>query len=61
VATVKQAFTIKYQGNKNAPVVEIAFAPGEEIKIVKEWKNETCLVRKGDGKVFNVQKKYLQS
>ena len=59
MATVKEAFKIKYQGNKNAPVADIAFAAGEEVKILKEWGNETCLVRKGDGKVFNVQKKYL--
>lgn len=59
MATVKEGFKVKYQGNKNVSVVDIGFTPGEEVKILKEWGNETCLVRKGDGKVFNVQKKYL--
>lgn len=59
MATVKEGFKIKYQGNKNSAVVDMAFTPGEEVKILKEWKNDTCLVRKGDGKVFNVEKKYL--
>jgi len=59
MATVKEAFTIQYQGNKNAPVVEVSFASGEQITILKEWKNESCLVKKADGKVFNVPKKHL--
>ena len=58
MAKVKEAFTAKYQGNKNSEVVEVAFASGEEVKVLKEWKGETCLVKKGD-KVFNVAKKYL--
>lgn len=59
MATVKEAFTIKFQGNKNAPVVEVSFASGEQVTILKEWKNEDYLVKKADGKVFNVPKKYL--
>jgi hypothetical protein len=43
----------------DASVADVAFASGEEVKVLKEWGNETCLVRKGDGKVFNVPKKYL--
>jgi len=58
MATVKEAFTAKYQGNKNAQVTEISFTPGEEVKVLKEWKGETCLIKKGD-RVFNVPKKYL--
>ena len=58
MAKVKEAFTVKYQGNKNAEIAEVSFAPGEEVKVLKEWKGETCLVKKGD-KVFNVPKKYL--
>jgi len=58
MATVKEAFTAKYQGNKNAQVTEISFSPGEEVKVLKEWKGETCLIKKGD-RVFNVPKKYL--
>lgn len=58
MARVKEAFTAKYQGNKNAEVTEVSFAPGEEVKVLKEWKGETCLVKKGD-KVFNVPTKYL--
>ena len=39
-------------------IVEVPFAPGEEVKVLKEWKNETCLLKKG-GQVFSVPKKYL--
>ncbi|MBI2991622.1 MAG: hypothetical protein HYY47_05735 [Deltaproteobacteria bacterium] len=58
MAKVKEAFTAKYQGNKNSQIVEVSFTPGEEVKVLKEWKDETCLVKKGDH-VFNVAKKYL--
>jgi hypothetical protein len=58
MATVKEAFKSKYQGNKNAEIVEVSFTPGEEVEVIKEWKDETCLVKKGD-QVFNVPKKYL--
>lgn len=58
MATVKEAFTAKYQGNKNASIVEVSFAAGEEVTVVKEWQGDSCLVKKGD-QVFNVAKKYL--
>ena len=58
MATVKEAFTAKYQGNLNVKIVEVSFAPGEELIVLEEWKDETCLVKKGD-QVFNVPKKYL--
>jgi len=58
MATIKEAFTLKYQGNKNAPIVEVAFAPGEEVQVLKEWKNDACLIKK-DNQIFNVAKKYL--
>lgn len=60
MATVKEGFTWKYQGNKNSPIVEVAFAPGEEVQVLKEWKDDTCLVKKG-GQVFNVPKKHLNA
>lgn len=58
MATVKEAFTAKYQGNTNAPVVEVSFSPGEEVAVLKEWEGDSCLVKKGD-QVFNVPKKML--
>ena len=58
MATVKEAFKAKYQGNKNAEIIEVSFNAGEEVKVIKEWKGETCLVKKGD-RVFNVPKKYF--
>lgn len=58
MATVKEAFKIKYQGNKNAPIVEVSFSAGEEVKVLKQWSNDACLVRKG-GQVFNVPKAKL--
>jgi hypothetical protein len=60
VATVKEPFTSKYRGNINSEVVEISFKPGEEVQILREWKNESCLIRKGN-QVFNVAKKYLNA
>lgn len=58
MAKVKEAFTMKHQGNKTAPIVEVSFAAGEEVQVLKEWKDDTCLVKK-DNQVFNVPKKYL--
>lgn len=58
MATVKEAFTLKYQGNINVEIEEVSFAAGEDVQVLKEWKGETCLVKKGD-KVFNVPKKFL--
>lgn len=58
MARVKEAFKMKYQGNKNAQIVEVAFAAGEDVQVLKEWKNDAYLVKKGN-QVFNVPKKYL--
>ncbi len=58
MATVKEAFTLKYQGNINVEIEEVSFAAGEDVQLLKEWKGETCLVKKGE-QVFNVPKKYL--
>lgn len=59
MATVKEAFTAKHQGSKNAPVEEVSFSPGEEVQVLKEWKNDACLIKTSDGKVFNVPKRHL--
>ncbi len=58
MATVKEAFTLRYQGNINVEIEEVSFAAGEDVQVLKEWKGETCLVKKGE-QVFNVPKKYL--
>ena len=58
MATIKEAFTLKYQVNLNVEIEEVSFASGEEVELLKEWKGETCLVKKGE-QVFNVPKKYL--
>ncbi|MCZ6452250.1 MAG: hypothetical protein O6918_15480 [Deltaproteobacteria bacterium] len=58
MATIKEAFTLKYQGNLNVEIEEVSFASGEEVELLKEWKGETCLVKKGE-QVFNVPKKFL--
>ncbi len=58
MATIKEAFTLKYQGNINVEIEEVSFAAGEDVQVLKEWKGETCLVKKGE-QVFNVPKKFL--
>ena len=58
MAKVKEAFTMKSQVNKTAPIVEVSFAAGEEVQVLKEWKNDAYLVKK-DNQVFNVPKKFL--
>lgn len=58
MAKIKEGVTLKYQGNKNAPIVDVSFAAGEEVQVLKEWKNDACLVKKG-AQVFNLPKKYL--
>ncbi|HWP57320.1 MAG TPA: hypothetical protein VNL14_05495 [Candidatus Acidoferrales bacterium] len=57
-ATVKEAFRWKYQANLNSEIVEVSFSPGETVSVLKEWKNDTCLIKKGN-QVFNVPRKYL--
>jgi hypothetical protein len=57
-ATVKEAFKWKYQGNINAQAVEVSFSAGEQVQVLREWKNDACLIKKGS-QVFNVPKKYL--
>ena len=41
MATVKEAFTAKHQGNINVAIEEVSFSPGEEIQVLKEWQDET--------------------
>ena len=53
MAKIKEAFTAKYQASKNAEILDISFSSGEEVEVLKEWKGESCLIKKGD-KVFNV-------
>lgn len=59
MATVKEAFTYKYQSTKNSEIEEFEFSPGDEVEVVKEWSNDMCLVKNGDGVVFNVPTKNL--
>ena len=59
-ATIKQPFKSKYRANVNAEVVEISFAAGETVQVLKEWKNDACLIKR-DNQVFNVPKKFLNA
>ena len=59
MATVKEGFTYKYQANKNTSIEETTFSPGDELEVVQEWSNDMCLVRDGEGVVYNVPKKNL--
>ena len=59
MASVKEAFTCKYQSTTSAGIEEAAFSPGDEVEVIQEWSNDMCLVRNADGVVFNVPKKNL--
>jgi len=59
-ATIKHPFKWKYHANVNAEVVEISFAAGETVQVLKEWKNDACLIKR-DNQVFNVPKKFLNA
>ena len=59
MATVKEAFTWKYQSNKNVGVEEASFSPGDQVEVIREWKDDSCLIKNADGVVFNVPKKNL--
>ena len=59
MATVKEAFTYKFQSTKNSEIEEAEFSPGDEVEVVKEWGNDMLLVKNGDGVVFNVPKKNI--
>jgi hypothetical protein len=57
-ATIKESFKWKYRANVNSEVLEVSFAAGEQVDVLKEWKNDACLIKKNN-QVFNVPKKYL--
>jgi len=57
-ATIKEAFKWKYRPNVNSETVDVSFSPGEPVQILNEWKNDACLIKKGN-QVFNVPRKYL--
>lgn len=57
-ATIKEPFKWKYRPNINSETVEVSFAAGESVQILKEWKNDACLIKK-ENQVFNVPRKYL--
>lgn len=59
MATIKEAFTMKYQLNKNVDIEEASFSPGDQLEVIKEWSGDTCLVRNADGIVFNVPKEKI--
>jgi len=59
MATVKEEFTSKYQSNKNVGIEEATFSPGDEVEVINEWGDDTCLIKNADGIVFNVPKKNL--
>lgn len=59
MATVKEEFTYKFQSNKNSEIEEASFSPGDEVEVINEWGDDTCLIRNGAGVVFNVPKKNL--
>jgi hypothetical protein len=58
MATIKQDVTLKHQSNLSQEVEEIRFAAGEEVTVLKEWKDRV-LVKNAEGKHFNVDKELV--
>jgi hypothetical protein len=57
---MKEAATLKHQANLGEEVAEVDLAEGEELTVLKEWKNH-YLVKNSDGKLFNLPKSLASS
>jgi hypothetical protein len=57
---MKQAATLKHQANLGEEVAEVELGAGEELVVLKEWKNH-YLVKSSDGKLFNVPKSLVSA
>jgi len=59
MATIKQDVTLKHQSNLSQEVEEITLAAGENVTVLKEWK-DFVLCKNADGKHFNVPKDLVE-
>ena len=55
MASITKPIQLKHQSNLSEDVEEVAFAPGDEVTLLKEW-DRSYLVKNDDGKLFNVPK-----
>jgi len=55
MATIKNAVTLKHQANLGEDVDEVAFAPGDEVTVLKEW-DDRVLAKDDGGRLFNIPK-----
>jgi hypothetical protein len=53
--TMKQATTLKHRSNLGEGTLDVSFAAGEPVTILKEWQS-SYLVKNGAGQLFNVPK-----
>jgi hypothetical protein len=52
-------FTLKYQGNKSAPIEEVAFKKDMSVDIAEEWQH-FYLIRDQNGRYYNVSKDWIE-
>ena len=55
MATINRSITLRHQANLGEDVQDVEFSQGAEITLLKEWENH-CLVKDGEGRVFNAPK-----
>lgn len=52
---LKEGVTLRHQSNLGEEIEEIAWEPGSEFTVLKEWAS-AYLVKDSDGRLFNLKK-----
>ena len=60
MATIKQAVTLKHQANLGEEVLEVVFAEGDRVTVLKRW-DDFYLCRNDAGQLFNIPKHYVDA
>ncbi len=59
--TVKEDFVAYIRMGKEGEAEPVEFTAGEDVEIVQEWEGELVLIKKDDGKLFNVKKSLIDT
>lgn len=58
MAAITKDVTLLHRLQKSAEPAEVRLAAGDQVRILREW-DQFYLVKIADGKVFNIQKAYV--
>ena len=59
MSRVRQAMTLEHRGNLGEGVEPVAFEPGEQVTVLKEWETR-YLIKNVKGQLFNVPKEAIE-